>query len=424
MLRANLATGLLAILALATTGWSQSAPAQTGEPFYKGKTISLFVGSEPGGGYDVYGRAISRHLPDHLPGRPGVIVKNMPGASGLRLAGYMYNVAQKDGSDIAGIHNTVVVDQLLGSKVQFDARQFNWLGSTNQLTSTCVTHENTGIKTLKDAMEKELLVGSTGSGSSSTQMVAAFMNSLTGTRFKIIRGYPSTSSVFLAMERKEVGGLCGIGWDSLQTQVLDEIKAGKIIILVQTGLKKAPDLPDVPLVLDYARTPEDRLVLEFLVARQYMGRPYIAPPGVPAERVALLRKAFMDVMNDPAFQETARKFQVPLSPIDGEEVENHTNKLFAMPKSIIDRANAATEVSGAGDAKLEWKTVKGAKIDAIAARSITFVDGGRKVSAELAGTEITVGGQKKEADAVKAGMTCDIVYLGDRDATRTLSCQP
>lgn len=409
---------------LAMSFGAAGAAAQTAEPFYKGKTINLYVGSEPGGGYDVYGRAIARHLPDHLAGRPTVVVKNMPGASGLRLAGYMFNVAQKDGTDIAGVHNTIVVDQLLGSKVQFDSRQYNWLGSANQLTSTCVSHVSSGIKSLQEAKEKELLVGSTGSASSSTQMVAAFMNSLTGTKFKIIRGYPSTSSVFLAMERGEVGGLCGIGWDSLQTQVLDEIKSGKVILLVQTGMEKAADLPDVPLVLDHARTPEDRVVLEFLVARQYMGRPYVAPPGVPADRVALLRTAFMAVMNDPAFQDTAKKMQVPLSPLSGQQVQDHVNKLFAMPKTIIDRANSATEVAGLQEAKLEWKTVKAARIDAVSDRSISFLDGGRKVSSELADTAITIGGDKKTAADLKAGMTCEVVYLGDRDATQFLACQP
>lgn len=422
-LSTHLRRAALTGLAVALTASAGGVAAQGTDPFYKGKTINLYVGSEPGGGYDVYGRALARHLPDFLPGRPTVVVKNMPGASGLRLAGYMYNVAQKDGSEIAGIHNTVVVDQLLGSKVQFDARQFNWLGSANQLTSTCVSHVNSGIKSLEDAKQKELLVGSTGSASSSTQMVAAFMNSLTGTKFKIIRGYPSTSSVFLAMERGEVGGLCGIGWDSLQTQVLDEIKSGKVIILVQTGMEKASDLPNVPLVLDHARTPEDRIVLEFLVARQYMGRPFVAPPGVPADRVELLRTAFMSIMNDPSFHETAKKMQVPLAPISGTLVQAHVEKLFAMPKTIVDRANAATEINTV-EAKLTWKEAKGVRIENVSARSISFKDGGKAVTSDLADTDIKVGGEKRAVADIKAGMSCDVVYLGDRDATKSLSCQP
>lgn len=424
MKRSLCASTTLAFASIALAGMSGGATAQSGETFYKGKTISLYVGSEPGGAYDAYGRAVARHLPDHIPGRPNVVVKNMPGASGIRLAGYMYNVAQKDGTDIAGVHNTIVVEELLGAKVQFKSQDFAWLGSANQLTSTCVSHANSGIKTLQEAKQKELLVGSTGSASSSTQLVAAYMNNLTGTKFKIIRGYPSTSSVFLAMERGEVGGLCGIGSDSLSTQVATEIKDGKIIILVQTGMKKAPDMPNVPLVLDHARSPEDRLVLEFLVARQYAGRPYVAPPGTPADRVAALRKAFMDVMKDPAFQETSTKMQLPLSPIDGQEVEDHIKKLFATPKSVIDRANAATEVADIREAKLEWKTVNGVRIDTVGERSVGFTDGGKKVSADLADTEVTIGGEKRKAADVKVGMTCDIVYLGDRDATKTLACKP
>jgi hypothetical protein len=250
------------------------------------------------------------------------------------------------------------------------------------------------------------------------------MNSLTGTRFKIIKGYPSTSSVFLAMERGEVGGLCGIGWDSLQAQVLGDIKAGKIVILVQTGTEKSPDLKDVPLVLDLARKPTDRTVLEFLVARQYMGRPYVAPPGAPADRVAALRAAFAATMSDPGFKATAKKSRVPLSPITGQQVTDHVNKLFAMPKSIIDRANAATQVNPAAiaEAKLTWKTAKGATIGGVKKRKLQFTDGGKKVTADLSGTSIMVKGKKAKRSALKAGMVCDITYLGDGDAAGKVIC--
>lgn len=401
------------------------AAAQSVEAFYKGKTLNLYVGSAPGGGYDSYGRVVSRHFGAHLPGNPGIVVKNMPGASGLRLAGYMYNAAKKDGSDFAGIHNTAVVDQLLGSKVQFDSRQFNWLGSANQLTSTCISHKNSGVTTIQQAMEKELLVGSTGSSSSSTQLVAAFMNSLTGTRFKIIRGYPSTSSVILAMDRGEVGGLCGIGWDSVATQIYDRVKSGDIIILVQTGQEKSPDLPNVPLVLDLARNATDRTVLEFLVARQYMGRPYVAPPGTPADRVAALRAAFDATMKDAKFKAEADKARLPLSPISGKQVQDHVARLFAMPKDIIDRANAATQVnpSALAEAKLAWKTVKGVTIGGVKNRKLQFTDGGKAVSADLSGTKITVKGKAAKSKSLTAGLVCDIKYLGDGDSAESVTCK-
>ena len=416
---------LVPALAAAVVTAPVAARADTIGDFYKGKTMSLFVGSAPGGGYDGYARAVARHFGDHLAGHPAIVVKNMPGASGLVLAGYMYNKARKDGIEIAGVHNTIVVDELLGSRVQFKSVNFNWLGSANQLTSTCVSSDFSGVKTIQDAMHKQLLVGATGSASSSTQLVAAFMNSLTGTKFKIIKGYPSSSSVFLAMERGEVGGLCGIGWDSLQTQVLPEIKAGKIHILVQTGMEKNADLKDVPLVLDLAKTPQDRTVLEFLVARQYMGRPYVAPPGTPADKVAALRAAFTATMKDPKFQATARKAHLPLSPITGEQVQNHVKKLFAIPKTIIDRANAATQVnpSSIQEAKLNWKNVKGAKIQRVKGRSIFFSDAGKSVSANLSGTKIKVNGKKAKRKAIKAGMTCDIKYLGDGDSAQHVTCK-
>ncbi len=402
-----------------------AAQADAVAEFYKGRQIDLYVGSAPGGGYDTYGRAIARHFGDHLPGNPGLVVKNMPGASGLRLAGYMYNKARKDGLDIAGIHNTAVVDELLGSQVQFKSVEYNWLGSANQLTSTCVASAKSGVRTIQDAMEKELLVGSTGAASSSTQLVAAYMNSLIGTKFKVIRGYPSTGSVFLAMERGEVGGLCGVGSDSLSAQVGQDIKDGRIIVLVQTGMKPAPDLaPDIPVVVDLAKNEEDRTVLEFLVARQYMGRPYVAPPGTPADRVAALRTAFTATMNDPKFQSTAKTMQVPLAPITGEEVEAHVKKLFAMPRSILDRANAATQVNPAAlqDAKLDWKTAKGARIEDAAKGTIRFTDDGKTVSASVRGAKVTVGGKEAKGGEIKAGMTCDVTYLGDGDEADIVAC--
>lgn len=412
-------------VAAASALLSGTASAQSVEEFYKGKTMSIYIGSAPAGGYDAYGRAMARHFGDHLPGHPTIVVKNMPGASGLRLAGYMYNAANKTGIDIAGIHNTIVVDQLLGSKVQFDARKFNWLGSANQLISTCISHKSSGITDIKQAMGKELLVGSTGSASSSTQMVAAFMNSLTGTKFKIIRGYPSTSSVILAMERGEVGGLCGIGTDSVQTQIADKVKKGEIIVLVQTGMEKSPDFPNVPLVLDLARNATDRKVLEFLVARQYMGRPYVAPPGTPADRVAALRTAFDATMKDPKFQASAAKARLPLTPITGRQVQDHVTRLFAMPRDIVDRANAATLVNPAAmaEAKLAWKTVKGVAIGGVEKRKLAFTDGGKAVTADLSDTNITVGGKEAKRSALKAGMVCDVKYLGDGDTAESVACK-
>ncbi len=413
-------------VALVFTSMHASASAKSVEEFYKGKTVDLFVGSAPGGGYDTYARTISRHIIHHIPGKPTMVVKNMPGASGLRLAGYLYNKADRDGSDIGALHNTVVVEQLLGKKVLFDAKNYNWLGSANQLTSTCVSRAKTGIKTIKDAMKKELLVGATGSASSSTQLVASFLNSLTGTKFKIIRGYPSTSSVLLAMERGEVGGLCGIGWDSLRAQAAQDVKTGKVIVLVQTGMEKNKDIANVPLVLDLAKTVEDRKVLEFLVARQYMGRPYAAPPGVPADRVKALRKAFTATMNDPAFQAASLKVRVPLSPITGKQVQDHVNKLFKTPAAIIARANAATDVNktaAVADAKLNWIVVKGAKILGKKKRKIMFMDRGKKVTAKIRRAKIKIDGKKAKRKALKVGMTCDVKYLGHNDAAGTLNCK-
>ncbi len=423
MVRRIVAATVLASLPLAMT--STAGMAQSVGDFYQGRTLALNVGSAPGGGYDSYARTISRFYSRHLPGSPTIVVRNMPGASGLRLAGYMYNAAPKDGSEIAGIHNTAVVEQLMGSQVQFNARAYNWLGSANQLTSTCISHANSGVTTFQQATEKELLIGATGSASSSTQLVPSFLNSLTGTQFRIIRGYPSTSSVILAMERGEVGGLCGIGWDSARTQIWDDIQAGRIHVIVQTGMTRNADLPDVPVSVELTRNAADRQVMEFLVARQYMGRPYIAPPGVPEDRVAALRAAFTATMNDPEFQAAAEQARLPLDPLTGQQVQDHVNALFELPPTVLARANAATQVNpdAVGDASLNWIDLKGVNVERMDRRTLHFSHQGASQTAVLGGAKITVNGSEAKIDQITSGMTCDVSFLGNGDVARSLDCR-
>lgn len=252
----------------------------------------------------------------------------------------------------------------------------------------------------------------------------AFLKTLTDGKIKIIKGYPSTSSVILAMARGEVEGLCGLGWDSLKAQAFSQLKSKKIKVIIQIGKQPHPELKGTPFVMDMAKSPDDVRVLEFLVARQYMGRPYLTPPGVPAARVKALRAAFDAAMVDPKFMADAKKVRTPLSPISGQEVTAHIKRLFATPKSVIARANEASKLK-AGDvskAKLKWIVVKGTKIERIKKRNVFFKDGGKTVRAGARRAKVYINGKKTKRKKLKVGMMCDITYLGHEDAAGTIKC--
>jgi tripartite-type tricarboxylate transporter receptor subunit TctC len=280
-------------------------------------------------------------------------------------------------------------------------------------------------QTIQEARQKEILIGSTGSTSSSTYLVAAFMNSLTGTKFKIIRGYPSTQSVQLAMERGEVDGLCGVGWDSLQASSAERLRDGTLKVIVQVNVEPIEELKDVPQVMDLAVDAQAREVLEFLVSRQYIGRPFAVPPGVPQNIVTALRRAFDETMKDPAFLADAKKLQLEVTPVNGEKVQAHVAKMLATPEHIKELANEATQLKGGViQAKLNWMTAKGAEITEVKSkgRGIDFRHDGKSVSAELSGTKVTIAGQAAKGAALKPGMKCDIVYLGNGDVAQSIVC--
>lgn len=412
---------LIGGLAFAATA---SAAAQSVEEFYKGRQVDFFIGSEPSGGYNAYGRIVGEHFANHIPGKPTFVYRNMPGASGLVMASSLYNKAPKDGSAIGIVHNTIVIEPLLGRKVNFEPEKFEWLGSANQLTSTCIVSDKSPVQTLQEAREKEILIGGSGATSSSTFIVGAFLNSLAGTKFKIIRGYPSTTSVQLAMERGEVHGLCGVGWDSLLASSRHRLEDKSIKVLVQVNIEPIDELKGVPSALDYAVSAEAREVMEFLISRQFIGRPFVAPPGTPKDRVAALRKAFVDTMNDPAFLADAKKARLEVNWITGERAQAHVAKMMATPKHIQDKANEATQLKdGVLQANLKWITAKNVELTKISRRDIAFRDGGKTVTAALAGTKFTVGGKEAKAADIKPGMRCDVVYLGEGDAAQSVACR-
>src|SRR3954447_7153048 len=297
------------------------ASAQSPAEFYKGKNVDLMVGYSAGGGYDVYARMIARYIGKHIPGNPTVVVKNLDGAGSLRLANALYNQLPKDGTVFGTVARGAAFDPLLGNKAaQFDASKFSWIGSANDEVSVCVAWHTSGITKIEQTFDKELVVGGTGP-SADTDQFPRIVNGVLGTKMKIVTGYPGGNDVSHAMERGEVQGRCGWSWSSVISTRKDWYDSKKINVLVQLSLNKHPDLPNVPLVLDLAKTPEQKQILTLVFARQALGRPFLAPPGVPADRLAALRKAFMDTMKDPEFIAEADKAKLEITPIDGEKVQ-------------------------------------------------------------------------------------------------------
>jgi tripartite-type tricarboxylate transporter receptor subunit TctC len=312
------------------------AHAQSPSNFYKGKSIDLYVGYSAGGGYDVYARALARHMGRFIPGNPTIVPKNMPGAGSLVLANWLYNVAPKDGTAFGMIGRGTAFDPLLGStKAQFDAAKFNWIGSMNDEVSVCVAWHTSGISKLEQVVQKELTVGGTGPAADTDQFPKV-LNATIHTKFKIIPGYPGGNDIDLAMERGEVMGRCGWSWSSVIATHKSWFDEKKIYVLVQLSLNKHPDLPNVPLIMDFAKTDRERQIFKLVFARQPMGRPFLAPPGVPADRTATLRQAFMDTMKDPGFLGESEKMQLEINPVSGEAVQSLVQEVYQSPKPIAD----------------------------------------------------------------------------------------
>jgi tripartite-type tricarboxylate transporter receptor subunit TctC len=309
--------------------------------FYKGRAIDLYIGYSVGGAYDLYARVIGRHLGAHIPGNPTLVPKNLEGAGSLRLANYLYRVAPHDGSAIGTIGRGIPFDPLLiGQGDAFDAQKFNWIGSANNEVSVCVAMRQSGITKFEDLFSKELTVGGTGT-SADTDQFPRVLNSVLGTHFKIVEGYPGGNDVVLAMERGEVAGRCGWSWSSVKSTHKSWIDDKRMIVLIQLSLAKHLELPDVPLVMDFAKTDEQRQILKLAFARNVMGRPYLAPPSVPPDRVAALRDGFMATMADKDFRAEADKIDLEINPVSGADVEKLVKDVYATPPDVVAKAKAA-----------------------------------------------------------------------------------
>ena len=315
------------------------AGAQTPAEFYKGKTLEFYIGYSVGGGYDLYARVLARHIGKHIPGNPTVVPKNMEGAGSLRLANWLYRVGAKDGSVIGTIGRGTAFDPLLGAPgAQFDGTKFTWLGSANNEVSVCVSWNATsGITKFEDLLTKEMTVGGTGI-SADTDQFPRIINGVLGTKMRIVSGYPGGNDVVLAMERGEVKGRCGWSWSSVKSTHHAWLDEHKMTVLTQLALEKHPDLPDVPLIIDLAKTDEQKQILKLIFARQVMGRPYLAPPGIPADRAEALRKAFMETMADKDFLADAEKAQLEITPVNGEHLQTLVTEIYATPPEVAKKA--------------------------------------------------------------------------------------
>jgi tripartite-type tricarboxylate transporter receptor subunit TctC len=322
------------------------APAAAQADFYKGKTIDLVISTGVGGGLDANARVVARHLADHIPGNPTIVPRNMPGAGHIRAANFVFSQAPKDGTVIATFIPVFVMAQVLDRSkgIQFDPANFNWLASTSSSNTTVYVWYTSGVKSLADATKREVLMGGTGTGSY-TLIYPTVMNSLLGTRFQLVTGYQSTAEIGLAMERGEVQGRAGNNFNSLKAENAEVLKAGKIVLITQIGLERDPEFPDLPLMTEFARSDEDRQVLKLFSTDVVIGRPFVTSPGVPAERVALLRKAFDEMMTDPAYLDDSKKAGLDVTPVTGAKVQAIVADLVHTPADIVAKAKLAMEPS-------------------------------------------------------------------------------
>jgi tripartite-type tricarboxylate transporter receptor subunit TctC len=335
----------LLTLAIAIFTWSIApASAESAADFYKGKTITVYIGYASGGGYDLFARVISRHIPRHIPGNPHMLPVNMPGASSMILANHLAKRAPQDGTAIGAVNSALVFEKLfLGdeSKAQFTGPEMTMIGNAVSSASVLVAWHASGVKTIEDLRQKGLIVAATSRTGDTYLLPLAIKNVLGLDRMKLILGYPGTREAAIALERGEVTGRV---WD------MEGIKAGRpqwlkdnlLNIIVQLAPKKMPEIPEsVPLVKDYVSDPEERTALDVVFMSTILARPYIAPPNIPAERRQILRNAFMATMKDPAFLAEAQKLQLTIDPTSGEEMEKIVRDAYALPPSVIAKVRKA-----------------------------------------------------------------------------------
>ena len=316
------------------------AAADAVADFYRGKKLTILVGYTVGGGYDIYARALARFMGKHIPGNPSVIAQNMPGAGSLTLANYLYNVAPRDGTTIGTFARGMAMEPLVGGgKTQFDASRFTWIGSATDEISVCATTWMSRVKTGEDALTKEFSVGAEGGGSD-PDTFAAVTKELLGAKIRVVTGYPGGNEISLAMDRGEVDGRCGWSWISIKATRADWVRDNKLNVLMTMGLRRGAELPDVPTIFERAKDDRQRAIMKLVFTRQTLGRPFAAPPGLPDDRRAALRKAFDDTMKDPEFLAEAKLLNLEIEPVTGAAIDGIVAELYATSADVVNEARA------------------------------------------------------------------------------------
>lgn len=326
--------GLTALALVHTTG----ASGQSVQEFYRGKKVTIVVGSDVTGEHDAAARLLSRHLPKHIPGHPTVVVQNMPGASGIKSANYLYAIAARDGSVLATFNKSMPLYQATGmANVNYKAQEFNWIGSMSHSNAVVVVAARTGVRTLADATGREVVMGSIGAGGTMSTY-PLLLNNTFGTRFRLVQGYAGGQIVDLALDRGEIDGRGSYTWRDLRVKRADWLKTKKINILLQFGLEREPDLREVPALIDLARNETERAVFTFISSDIPIGKSFVMPPGVPAERIAALRQAFDATIRDRDFLADAKAADADIELTSGVQIERLVNQIVGTSPAIVQTA--------------------------------------------------------------------------------------
>ena len=403
-----------------------SAAAMEGPEAFRGKTVTVAIGSGTGGSHDQWGRLINRHMGKHLPGNPNLVPKNFPGAGGMALANTLWAQSPKDGTFFGIVNRTIYLEPLFAganSKAQFDPRKFSWIGSADTIVSVAIAWHTSPVKTWQDLYNHDLIVGAVGAASGTTKE-AYVMKNLLGFRYRVIMGYPGGNDVDLAMERGEIEGRANLAYSGLKSRNAKEVAEGKIRVLYQMGVEKHPEMPNVPSVLDMARNDEERRLLELNFMHSDIGYSFAAPPDLPAARLATLRQAFKATLEDPQLKDEAAKQQLDITHVPGERLEGLMQKAYSAPPQMIARLLELSQPTLRED--MASANVVKTKLTGVMrqGRAVSFVDKGGAAEAAISGgtTEITQAGQKAEASALKEGMTCEITYYGNKGTAAKIVC--
>ncbi len=331
----------LKFLALAIAGFGVAASSAHAADYFEGKTITFLVGGAPGGGYDTYARVLTRHWPAHIPGKPSIVVKNQPGAGSGVAAGLLANTAPKDGTWIGALFPGAIIGPVLDPKPnnKFDPSKFVYIGSADAGTRVCITGPKSKIKTYAQAQQSKAIMGASQAGGS-TRDYAYMLNHIAGAKFSVVSGYKGTRDIFLAMERGEVDGMCGLDWSSMKSQRPDWVLNDSVNVLIQVALDPDPELvkKKVPTLWPLIKNDTDKKAAELIIGQQVFGRPYVLPPGTPDNVAKIMRDAFMATMKDKNFVADIEKSKLSIEPTTGQRVNKLVADMFAASKDVVEHA--------------------------------------------------------------------------------------